>query len=406
MKKDRINRRISFDGAYDTGNELYVSSGTFNGLLKVDKSTMTAQFLESFTGESKIVLGLHHKVYGVEDKLYFVPDNADEIHVYNLEEKWIQKCPIDIPESNQIRCIDSFLIDNKIWLFYAYADNPIVIFDVKTNDIEYLYDINDYLPNEIKERNLPVFWSVFSKCGNQIYGVIWDSPYVIRVNVENMEIEVYSVEKQANRLSGIACMGEKIYLTELYNQNIVLWNIFENTFQRFTAFGELQLNENMELVYSSIIAVDEQIILIPNSGSKILMLDEESNKIVEYASLPDGFKDLEDERKSWRRFYSYDFLGDRVRLYPSKANMMLDIICSKRIIEGYEFDLDQEWVENKYYNVVVESYLKESVTESISEREGVGLKEFVEYLDKYKSMSENKYVCGERVWEYVKSIGL
>ena len=82
MKKV-VEEYISFDGMYDLGTCMYMASGMFNGLLRVDKCNKSTKYMRSFDGEEARQKGLFHRVHKCGEKLIFTPDNAKSIYVYD-----------------------------------------------------------------------------------------------------------------------------------------------------------------------------------------------------------------------------------------------------------------------------------------------------------------------------------
>lgn len=403
MGRYRDNTAISFGGFYDTGRKLLVSGGAFNGLLELDKETFAAKYLQAFPCESRTKYGLHHKIYHCRGMLFFAPDNADGIHVYDLKSSMLSMIPIKFEKKGKKRCIDSQRIGDKLWLFYAFAENPFVIFDLVTFEISYFYGVAKSLPDEIQRREKAVFYSPFARDDDEVFGVIWDSCYILRLNLISQDVQVVSVKECAKRLSGVAYLNDELYITQLCSRSVASVNWKNREVNSYSPPISSEFESAKELVYSSVIAVDEVIFLIPDTGKKIFCLDPNKKTILPFASLPDGFEDFTDQRKNWRRFYNFDVLEKGFRLYPTGCNMMLTVRTDSDPVTGEVFRMSCLWEKMQYQELIVNPHLRE-VTGPVLESVHTGLDHFTDYvagLERRSTGRKNHF--GQDIWRNLKN---
>ena len=368
---------ISFDGACNIGDKMIVSSLTFNGMLQVNKCDGKANYLKCFENEPLFQKGLHHKVYQYGTKYIFAPDNARGIHVYDTEQKKMRFYELYDENDKRFRCIDSFINKDKMWLFFAYWEKPIVIFDLNNFSIRYLDVVTEKLPQEFKEREGALFWSQLEKKGDFVYGVFWGTPYFMKLNTSTEEVQIEQLDDIDRKLCTVAYDGEAFWFTQLHSVKILKWDELKKKVTEYAPIGGI---EEAPLVYNNIIFVKEKILVVPNEADEIMYFNSKEGVFQTFCKLPEGFDKMSDERRRWRRFYSYEILDDIVRLYPANANMMVDVDVVNRITTGLSVVLDVKNDEEYFKQIIcskVENAYKKSV---IVKTNDFGLQDYLKYL--------------------------
>lgn len=397
-------RRINFSSAYDAEDSLYVSHGLFNGLFKIDKLSGQAMYVGKFPNESVVRngMGMHGRVFRHGDELIFTPDVALGVHIYNLNSGELQYYPIDSGNATKSRCIDAFLEGDKLWLFYAYSGEAVVVFDLKTKKQKKIWTIRDGLPEEIRQRNFPVFWSCLQKAGRKIYGVIWGSCYFVEFDIDTQKSVVHKVEDEDIKLTGVAYDGQRFWFIKLNSINVIKW---EPQSGEITEYDSDLGYENQALMNCNIIYHNDRIFVIPNIGKELLVVDKNEKKLKKFCELPENMCGFGDVRKSWRRFFFYDITtDDTLRLYPAGVDMMLDINVETAEVCGYKFELDESWDEGKYRKEVVYGYIDELTSmQYLAEKKELGLDEYLDYVTYTTTNGSigNTTNIGKHIWENV-----
>lgn len=395
-------RNISFSGAYDDGKELYVSSGLFNGMIRIDKKSKLAKEVKRFDNIGVLRTGLHNKVHYYKGNVVFCPDNAEGVHVYNIEEDYLKYYDFSCYKKSRSRCIDSFLNGSKLWLFFAYAEQPLIVFDLEDFTHRAIYWTDGILPKNIIDRKKQILWSRLEIFNRIIYGVIWDSPYIVQFDMDSNEINIISLEDEERRLSGIATDGETFWLTELRKTHVIKWKPSEKI-----EVIELKKDhfELREIVYCEIIYYEKKVILVPNSGENILYVSSEEEELDIFCKLPENFVKLSDERKLWRRFFYHDILENNIlRLYPTGVNMMCDINLQNATIEGYEFCLGDDWDEQKYKEYTIYTNIEEACQgKHLVETKGIGLYSYLECVSNNRKSPQRICNVGSDIYQLCKN---
>lgn len=380
VNKSVLNKSVSFDGCYDTGEELYASCMQFNALLKINKRDGRVQLVTTFPNEPAMQQAIYQKIYCADDNVIFVPSYGKGVYTYDLQNQQLEFYPITMPDCAASRCIASYQVGDKIWMFYAYADNPIVVYDIKTHQIEYYEEMMKVLPEEIRERKKAVFWGEFACNESDVYGVIWKSAYILHMNLQTMAVEIISLCGWADELTGVAYDAGVIYLTEFDSKEVKALRLLDGARKVYRPQGDMQLDEEGKMIYSNVIACQGEVLMIPDSGRRIFSLRHEDGMIVPFADLPEAYEDVTDERRGWRRYFSHFDTDSGIRLCPSRANMMLDINVSERTIRGQIYRFDEN-ADEAYFKHNVCGHLKEQALEGeICENEAIGLEDFLKYV--------------------------
>lgn len=372
-------RQISFDYVCEVDDCFYVSSGMFNGLLKINKKNNQAEYICSFPNEAECAVALHHKIYRFEDMLVFAPNNACGIHIYHLNIHRMDFYPIDTEKHIRNRCIDSFIINDKLWLFYAFVEHAVVIFDLKTFQMDFFYRVMDALPQAIVEREkTAVFWSTLVQLEGKVYGVIWNSPYVAEIDVISRAVNIYNLGEKELHLSAISCDSNSIWVAEAKTKTLWKWDLENGVTQKYVMREQYLKSCSY---FCNLIWSNNKLLVLFDDLESVFYVNEEHACIDELCSFPEGFRKMDDMRSKVRRFFNVEILSDRVRLFPISTNMMLEIDVQKALISGYSIRLVPDYDEEWYMKNFMGPFLKKMYSEKcIIEGEDVSLKTYLKII--------------------------
>lgn len=370
---------ISFNGAYFDGDNIYVSSLGFNGIVKINSATGKAEYICKFKEVCSNALSLHHKVYNYEGCLIFVPDSAKGIHVFNIHEAETTYLPIDKKDAKRTRCIGSILMDNQLWLFYAHVDHPVVIIDLNTFEMQYFYGILECLPQEIlKRKNAVAFWSSFVQKGKRVFGVIWNSSYIVEIDTERKKVIIHELKGTRCRLSGIAYDGNCFWLIEAKDKVIMKWDSKRGVLAKYQVPNTYL--ENI-CVCCNIACCKGKVLVLFDDCNCVFYVNENKHCIEIFGEFPIGFSEFNDVRRKWRRFFSYDVVDSIVRFYPTNANMMLDINVEDLTVKGSQFAMDDKYDNNWFQCNIINPYIDEKVENNkVLETREITLEDYLKFI--------------------------
>ncbi len=377
------NENFSFVACYQTGKEYYFSNNLFNGLIRYNKENETFEYLGLFMPEKTTRQGLHHGVYRNKDDLFFVPDASRGIHRYNLTTKEMTYFPLDVDKHEKYRGIDSYKINNVIWIVGAYESNPLISFDMDTCEIK-KYDIFlKAMPEELKHRKGAMFWSMLAKRETDMYSTVWDSNYIVHIDLSVPRAEFICLQDAVEALGCIGLQRDTLFMAEQKKDAVTSYNLVSKEIKKYELAPDVELEIQNGVVYTNIIAADGHILLVPHAGKKLLEINEQTCTIDNYGSLPEGFTDGQTfGRKTWRRFVRYEQVEGKIYLYPNGASEMLVVDLQSGQIKGEAFKMNKEWYERYFQKLIAEPYITECMAHGlIKETELVGLEEFSKFLE-------------------------
>jgi hypothetical protein len=175
-----------FETSYDDGDNIWFSAYWFNGLFKCDKTTLKAEYLGSFPGESHYTTRLFGSVSECGGKLCFAPYNASAIAVYDIaggtfSRLELKKPAYSVPDTAP-GFYGSIALNNKIWLIPAYYP-ALVVYDTHSGELTY---IDSWVPEADKLRVSSGWWlgERGAELGGFLYFPLTHADYLLIVNTE------------------------------------------------------------------------------------------------------------------------------------------------------------------------------------------------------------------------------
>lgn len=253
----------------------YASDYICNGLYRLDTKTDEATFVALFPNEKINAWGLHSFALRVDNKIYFIPANGNNISVFNIDNESIESIRLPlIEQTNKLyqrryKFIYALVFDSYIWMIPSLYSGFIRL-SLLNNEITV---INDWIPDN---------------------GFFFRKTYVT--------------------------LGEKLYIASRDNSNILIFDLSDEKGKIMT-LGEGE-------GYISSMYENGDIFLLNTNGNAVKRWNVDNNTITEYVIKVDGFSgnDL---------FFSkiYKF-GDKFYLVPNRANMMLEMDMNGNITKS------------------------------------------------------------------------
>lgn len=126
----------TYGGVLYKGN-IWFSSNTFNGLMRMNILTKKIEYIDLFPKISILNRLTHKKCFLYNDKLYFLPALSNYIHIYDLINKSFKT--IRFVDCNQPilkeRVGDAVLLNQKIYIFSWLDDDPLITFDLNNHTL-------------------------------------------------------------------------------------------------------------------------------------------------------------------------------------------------------------------------------------------------------------------------------
>lgn len=269
----------------EKGEDIWFSNLSFNALIKLNKNTGRIEIIDKFPNYKVEEQWLYIAIYLIENKLFFIPHQSQEIVSYDITTRKFTSFALDLDIVGKKRgyFLSAYAYKNFIYMFPAYT-RYIVRFDILNNSITYLdLGLNTALRNLSKE--VVCFIKEFEIIGHKIYIPFAMLNAIAVFDLEHEQLEI----KYLNIVGGCTTINYikgYFYLASCKNCHIYRW-------------------------------------------------DEETGEIIVYDDFPVGFTS-----KNYIFSCSYS-IENKIIFMPLESNMILslnlytkDICCEKKIING------------------------------------------------------------------------
>ena len=140
------------------------------------------------------------------NKIYFFPFNADNILIYDIEEKkFIERKDVNFSRGSAQYSI-SVAYKNDLIAISTYGDNSIIRYSID-EDIVYKYEIEALMEGSISRDYLV--------CEDKLYLVKTDRPDIIEIDLNTFESRIHHIESVKEGFGTICLIDKQIVLTGL-----------------------------------------------------------------------------------------------------------------------------------------------------------------------------------------------
>lgn len=142
LRIDKNNFQLHFEAiAFSENGNAYGASADFNGLFKIDMLSGECKYINAFPGEDMEGKRLYFAAAYYNGKVFFAPQSAEHIAIYDIDNDKIITISIDADESikfnRNMKFADILVYEREIFLFGATY--PYVLkLDAETYQLEYI----------------------------------------------------------------------------------------------------------------------------------------------------------------------------------------------------------------------------------------------------------------------------
>lgn len=253
----------------------YASDYDKNGLFEVDMKTGKCEFLDIFEEQPIQKKRLHSCAKWIEDKIYFIPDSANKIAVYNLNNRKLESISIPKPNENlytfykkNYNFIDALEYKGYLWLLPCTYPGVLKL-DIQTNEIEiingWINDIEYYFRAKICLQNNKII--IPNGIGNEVF--IFD--------LETEKGKIINIGSQNNGNMCVRKIRDKYWFAPRSPGAIISWNIVTNEIKEYENYPEDF--EMGKITFSNIYSYREDIVFSPANANKGLVFSKEKLKV-------------------------------------------------------------------------------------------------------------------------------
>lgn len=176
-------------------NKCYFMAMNFNTIYEVDIEKKEMKFWGSVPGEPIFVKKLFNEIICVDNKFFFIPDNASFIHVLDENANEITRLKPENKESeyfkSDLKFLTAFCVNGIIYIIpYAY---PAMIL-LNPHTFEMIYIDSFIKPCELADNNLHAGMFMSAKCiENEICLLHRSTNKILFFNIDSREYQLISV---------------------------------------------------------------------------------------------------------------------------------------------------------------------------------------------------------------------
>ena len=266
-----------FGSYYCDHEDVWFTAFYYNALFKLDKESSKVEYMGSFPNENPYGIRLYSYVVKQCGKLYFVPLNAKEIAVYDLNTGQFEKIDfdknrskngIDIVENNPGFKFSMAVVYSRYIFFIGMCYPAIVRYDTETRNIDYFTD----WVNPLKQRGCSgeLYFIGGALDGNKLYLAACETNAVVAFDMNTFKSSVYEIGSKDSKYRGICFDGKHCWLTPRFGVPIVIWDPLTNDYKEY---GGVPVDSLLENDYYICFYLSGYVCMFRTDGNLVLMIN-------------------------------------------------------------------------------------------------------------------------------------
>lgn len=266
--------KICFEDIYDDGEYLWFSAMNFNGLFRMNKTSMTPEYMGEFPGE-KSDNRLFCGICEFEGKLYFAPMSASAIAVYDMSDGSFERIEIkkDYTILSNAKLYSVVNCGRKLF-FIPYAYDAIVCYDSESKNITYHTDWKKYIKRCIPELQNVYYFRKCSVYNDMLYLPVCCGSGIVVMDTKTGETN-YISDTDNSSYHGIIVSDDKLYLAP----NTGKPTIYDISFGKMKKISVFNSEKSVPTEYVDICDCDDSVMLFPYLSDNIIKINKEDESI-------------------------------------------------------------------------------------------------------------------------------
>ena len=355
-----------FQAGLKDGKKLYTIERELGLLMEYDLDTFSYKIVTQLES-NQMTDGVWrvNSIVKVEDVLYLSFRDHDFLMAYDIKVGSIAMYGEDRDGRNGIEKI--LHIGDELWLIPYCTSREVKVFKLQSKQFEVKFSLQKQLCRNRKLENGELVHFITASEG-QIYAFLWNTPYIISIDLSGKKVQMHEVEGGAKIVSATS-VGTHIWFSFANNTKVVKWSI-EKGIQETMDIKELPMDDRGCPIIN-LFEIDDKIFLIPRFHTKLYSykkIGAEWNLI--YIK---GFNRI-NQHKNNDSFRTYIFKENQMMLFPFDADRIL--IADLQTGEWME----QECVLSRE-DVVLYDITKKRVQKGIVEKSWFSLEDFLKLVE-------------------------
>lgn len=347
----------SFIAGKIVGEKLYFSMMYADALCCMDLANMHYDVIEQFGIEEGIKI-YHKTCHLYNQKLYFIPKESREIHIYDLTTKQIDNIPL--PAENVNDPCDGIFYNNHFWIFPSMREDDLIEVDLNTGKIEIIVDFRtDFNRYEIRSESSLIFHRI-AQVDNIVWLPVFKSKKLISYDMDYRKMDVYDV---CETITGAFTGSDCLWLGTVKENRILKWNYTEKCVEDVVQTSMPSIDMTGP---SGIYEYGNLLIIVPGYGKEIHIVD----MIEEQDSVVYKMNDVKNEHNPL--FVHSEINNNKLYVFPYNNEKMLIIDLGKRKTDTFSLVSDTD----------MSKYISLNNKEIILENDHISLTDFIGALTK------------------------
>ena len=363
------------------GDELCCISKDANIIYTINLIDKNVNLLGCIPEENIYAQRLGAKIVCWNDKLIFIPLNAEKIWIWNLKSKeWINfELKKYKSNSGNLKMFQGIVFNDKLYMI-GHNYPAIICLDLINNNISYIEEPFDRLHEKKRYLKDCYFICEYVQKDQYIYIASSVENLVLKFDLDSNNFWWIEVGDEKNRYSGIAWDGENFWLAPRENTPIIKWNGKEEV----TEYPLPDLFEKPKKYFLGIIFDGKQLIL-PGMGQPNTIIINNSNAC--------NMEIVHGQYVCYKRINEDLIVSQRIDGEVNVINRNGEIIkCSSRIDTKQLIDFLEDKIKNGVQGVS-DTIIKESKL--------IDLDIFCTVSARTKKDVKIQSDVGKRIWETV-----
>lgn len=260
------------------GDYFYFPNGFFNGIIKMNRTDGKIEGIYRFEGYSKIAVWLHSKVLRVDNILFFSPDFAKDIVLFDMKHETFEKYAADTTLMGEN--IPYFRIlyhyKNVVYMFPCRA-RCILKYDIKNKKISYLE-----AGSPIWDEDEGYFRQQYEVVGHKLFIPFSHRNEVMIFDLETERIQVVTLGKTAGWTT-IHYVNGYMWMSAGREKTVCRWDMRTNEVEEFHFDSDKMVIG--PYLFANSYAIDSYLLYFPIDGNTVMLFDTHLGEAVDFYEL-------------------------------------------------------------------------------------------------------------------------
>ncbi len=344
--------KLSFSAGIISNNKLYFSDNFSNALMMLDMKSQTMHFISSFPEENKTEL-LHKKAFEHSGKIFFVPFQGTNVHIYSPIDNRIDVLKIPKQVNERYAIADAAVVGNLIVIFPGNLSQPIITVNMDDLSVDSLGIIEHEYLNK-RDRKSQAFKNISVK-DNYVYSAILKSNYIVKLDVVNLHFEL--IETGVDNLATIMVADSGIWLSS-QDDGVYLLDEGNDSL----SFVSINSERKHNCPYL-IIQYRNKVIAISTKGGDVFSYNENNNT---FEKAGNSLVRLSEKIAFGNIYEGYDLCDEGIVLFPL-ANDEPWLLSSAGVIGQVHYQVDDDNQRKYKNNLFLHNIVKEGMDCGLSD---------------------------------------